>query len=128
MSISHIVTLAWTRQGEQLTQNVTLTADTEVNGDIAVPATTTDLEAIVAFDKTKVKSVFVHSDQDVTVETNSGSAPGNTITLTANTPLVWFPAMPLANPFTVDVTKFYITNAGASAAVVKYRILVDGTP
>jgi hypothetical protein len=67
----------------------------------------------------------------VKIETNSSSAPADTFTLKAGCPLVWYADGGLPNPFSVDVTKIYITNAlltAANDAVVELRMMLDATP
>jgi hypothetical protein len=61
-----------------------------------------------------------------TVKTNSSGSPDNTITLAAGVPVAWDTNSPYANPFTANVTKFYITNA--SAGTFSCKVLYDPTP
>lgn len=125
----HSITRGWAQAGlsYQKTQNVV--ADSEVNADVAVPDSSTDLEALLPVDVSQVKSIFILSDQDVTLETNDGSTPADTIALKADVPLIW----ELSNgyydcPFSEDVTAMYFTNASGSAATVQIRTLQDLTP
>jgi hypothetical protein len=73
-----------------------------------------------------LRSLFILSDKDLTLKTNSSGSPGNTLTLTANKPLVWYQGCGLANPITVDVTKLFLT--AATAARVRVKVLCDVTP
>ena len=47
--------------------------------------------------------------------------------MAANFPLLWASGMPNANPVSVDVTKFYLTNA-TGAAVNLYGIVNQALP
>lgn len=76
----------------------------------------------------RLKSIIVLSDKDVTMEVNSSAGSGGTFALQANKPLVWYTGSYYANPFSVDVTALYFSNAGADAATVKIAALVDPTP
>lgn len=84
---------------------------------------------LVSFELTVAKcvAIFVKSDQDVTLETNSGSSPTNTIALKANIPYVWYTNKYDSLKFTSDVTKIYITNASGSTARLQIEALVDAT-
>lgn len=88
----------------------------------------TDFLVNMAFKVANVKSVVITSDQDITLETNSGASPGNTIAIKANVPYIWNTDSYDTSKFTVDVTAFYFTNAGANPANVEGRVLYDPTP
>lgn len=68
----------------------------------------------LSFTAASVQSIFLVSTSDLTVKTNSTTAPGNTINLKAGRPLRWSASDGYyANPFTADVTAFYITCTAA---------------
>lgn len=73
-------------------------------------------------------SVYILSDQDLTLKTNSTGSPDDTIILTANKPVIWYAGCGWTNPLTVDVTKFYLTNGGGTSATFRARFLYDSTP
>lgn len=95
---------------------------------VEIPAGGTDVEVSVVFAIADLKLISIHSDKDVTLETNDAAAPGETFNLIANRPLIWDHQDYLSNPFTVDVTKFFFTNAGDDIAKVKILISKDSTP
>lgn len=66
-------------------------------------------------------AIEILSNQPCTIQTNSTSSPGNTITLAANIPLMWDSLSGLACPFTVAVTEFFVTNT--NALNLRYNIL-----
>lgn len=69
-----------------------------------------------------VQSIVLVADADVTLETNSGSSPANTIALKANRPFVWRRGDGYyAYPFAGDVSALYFTTS--SAVRIKGRIL-----
>lgn len=88
----------------------------------------TDKLLNIAFTYADLQSFYLLSDQDVTVETNSGSAADDTLTVAANVPYEWQADSPHANPFTADVAALYVTNASGSTATIKIRVLNDATP
>lgn len=122
-----IFTPKWSRNGESIPIDVTITTDASLDWDVVVPGNTADLLVAAAIDVSQMKSLFIHSDVDVTIETNSSSSPGNTITVKANRPVQWYVDGGIANPLTTDVTAFYITRGSAGDALVKIRIMVDAT-
>lgn len=97
----------------------TFVADGAVSADangagITVPESTTDMEIAIAFAFAKLNWVVIWCTADATLETNSSSAPDNTLPLYANTPMIWKKegGTPYyANPFTANVTKAYLTCA-----------------
>ena len=125
---THTITQEF-RQGNQpaLTKSVVSTADGENNRDITVAAATSNYLVAMVLDVSQLKSIFLLSDKDVILETNSGGSPADTITLTANVPVSWYVGCGYACPLGTDVTAIYLTNAGADAATVNLRFLVDST-
>jgi hypothetical protein len=101
--------------------------DLDLSGDDVVGKTATDLEVAAAFKVAKLLGIYLVSDQNLKLETNSGSAPGNTINLVANKPLVWHPGNYFANPFTVNVTAFFFTNTSGEDATVRMKSIIDPT-
>ncbi len=131
MSITHKITRRYETDGELIEQTKVTTVDGEDNRDVSVPDETTDHQINIAIDVSLLKSFYLDSDQDVTVESNSGSAPDDTFTLKANSPLIWDENDGQPNPFVsaVDVTKLFVTNTGNSAAAaVRIRVGQDSTP
>lgn len=125
---SHNFTLAWSRSGESISKTVTVTADSEYNADIPLTASQADEQVAATLDVSEIKSIFISSDVDVTLETNSSSAPDETLSITADEPFVWRTGSGVTNPLETDITALYLTNGDATAGTVKIRILYDGTP
>ena len=90
---------------------------------LAVGASQTDLLVPTTFAVANLRSIFLLSTQNMTLETNSGSSPANTFTLTANVPFAWQYQSGITNPFGTDVTAFYVTNT--TALTLKGRILTS---
>ena len=129
VDIGHTLTLSWARSGESIAQTVTIEADGETNRNLTVPGTTTDFRTNISIDVSELKALYIHSDVNITIETNATDATGgNTLTLLANKPLVWYVGCGLTNPLTNDVTDMYITNGTGGSATVRIRTLIDETP
>ncbi|MDZ4250311.1 MAG: hypothetical protein U0990_09510 [Candidatus Nanopelagicales bacterium] len=114
---------------------MTKTAGNRNSFDEPIADAQTDKLVNVAIDVSALQSFYMVSDQAVTIETNDGTTPQETIVLKANEPLSWikgsnqlggadYPAV----PFGGDVTAFFVTNASGSAAQLKIEILQDPTP
>ena len=128
MSFTHRLIRAW-QSGDNTAVSAieNVVADQEVNLDIPVPANSTNLHAVVGIDVSQLKSLYLLSDIDLTIETNDSGTPDDTLTLEAGIALLWSAASGLANPLTADVTDLYLTG-GATAGTLQLRSLSDPTP
>ena len=85
-------------------------------------AVVTDSLIGVTFAVAALLGIELVSNVDLTIETNSGSSPADTIHLKANRPLVWRKNDGyFANPFGTNVTGFYITTT--APARLKGKVL-----
>jgi hypothetical protein len=128
MAFTHTITLSLASAGVAIGGTQVLTADNKSSFDIPLTASQADVAVDVAFDKDRLQSLFIKSDKDLTIETNSTSEPGDTLTIPGGEPFVWNQNMAWDNPFSADVTKFYLTNGEAAAARVQMEFLYDPTP
>jgi hypothetical protein len=101
--------------------------------DFVVPANTTDQQCQAAFPYANIKLASISASGAVTIETNSSSAPDDTISLTSTIlAKMWThdgkAGNLAANPFSANVDTLYITNATNAEVTVKIRVLYDGTP
>lgn len=122
MSITHKLTFSISSDsaGTPLSGVQSEVGSTEIIQDVNYGASLTDQLLTVAFNFANVQTIFLLSDKGLKIETNSGSSPVNTINLKPGSPLAWsisegyFP-----NPFTANVTAFYITTTVAARLQVK---------
>jgi len=129
MAFTHTTTIGYKSDAGTITStSEVLTGDGEANYDGVIPGGTTNAEVDLVAAHANIRSMVLFSNVATTVKVNSSSAPDDTINLPAGGQVVWNTNHPEACPFTVDVTKLFITNAGAAAATVKIRILLDSTP
>jgi hypothetical protein len=121
-----------TYDGGSVQADKAVTGDAQIAVAIDVPATTTDKQSIVAVDMSRVTGIYIKSDQDVTLETNhpagTSTAADETLSLKANVPYMWHSDSYFTNLLLTDITCIYLTNAGATAAVVDILIVYDSTP
>lgn len=94
----------------------------------AVADSATDLEVTFTLDVSACKVFYLVSDQAVTVETNNGGVPIDTITLVAGVPYLWTTDSYDAFLLGTDVTALFITNSSGSTANIELRALSDSTP
>lgn len=96
--------------GATLKGSHTEAGTSEINLDSQYAASSSNVSLAAAFDVADIQAVILLSDQNLTLETNSGGSPDDTISLIAGVPLEWsrsagyFPC-----PFTVDVTGLFVT-------------------
>jgi len=125
-------------QGTVLEQVVingrTLPASNTLSGEAGTP-----LEAVISdnstdkvvswtLDVSQVAMVYILSDQDITLETNDGSTPDDTLALKAGIPYVWYTDKYDSLIFTADVSILYVTNASGEDATLQIETLYDATP
>jgi hypothetical protein len=96
--------------------------------DEQIPDESTDLEITFALDVSAIQAIFIKSDQAITIETNSGAAPDDTLNLLANVPYVWSSDSYFVNLLTTDITALFVTNASGATATLNIWVLVDPTP
>lgn len=125
---SHILTLSWTRESESITQRSTTTADGEKNIDVALTASVANKQVNLTLTVANLKSVYIQTDVEITLKTNSSGTPDQTLTIEPGTPLIWNETMASACPIEDNITAFYITNTEATAGTAKLRFLEDVTP
>lgn len=92
--------------------------------DVVVPALSTDYLVAYELDYSQCKGVFILADAAMTIETNSGSAPAQTISLTSGVPVAWMYGAGTC-PITADITALYVTSTAGGNLTI--RTLVDAT-
>lgn len=115
--------------GTPVSQQTLLTAESALPVQVTVPAESEDLEiSPLAIDISQLKVLQLLATADMEINTNdlAGGSPDDTITLAANKALVWFEGCGLANPLTVDVTKFYVTSD--DGGTLNITVAQDVTP
>ncbi|HUS39178.1 MAG TPA: hypothetical protein VMX74_06990 [Pirellulales bacterium] len=117
--------------GTTKTVSITKTASARVSIEEDVATAETDFEITTPLiDISAATLIYILSTQNVTFETNANNAAGgNTLTLVANEPYMWWTGAPFVNMLTEDiVTNVFVTNASGATAVVTIDVLQDATP
>lgn len=120
----HTLVQSLTSPSGQKSASLQFNAAAVLELDEAIAAVTTNQAVALSFVVAKVVSIFILTDADLTLKTNSSSSPTNTIALKSGVAYFWFtPNAYNACLFTSDVTTAFLTNAGANAANCYIRIL-----
>ena len=127
MPFTHSIATGVTGQGVNRNFAKVYTADATDRREITVPDSTTDLEVAVEIDVSEIKSIYLHSTQNITLETNSGGAPVDTINLIANVPYSFTTDSYFTNLLATDVTAFFLTNSSGSSATFIMELIIDST-
>lgn len=127
-SYSHVLQQGIVAGGVSTTRSKEYTAQARHSLEETIPAASTDLQINVAIDVSAVKSFYLVCDQAVTIQTNDGTTPDDTIVLKAGVPYVWNEDSYDTFKLTVDVTAFYVTWAGGVDATLIMEEIHDPTP
>ena len=128
MSFAHTITEKVLTSGRELTAPNAFSGDGQVSLSVEIPDSTNDQLVDLALNVSEIKAIYMKSDQDLTVETNDGSSPDNTINLLAGVPYVWHENSYFTNLLTVDVTALYLSNSSGATATFELEAVYDSTP
>ena len=108
--------------GTRVNGAFTETGTTSIDIANNFPAGATNVLQAAAWTVANTQAIFLLSSANMTIKTNSSGSPANTINLIAGVPLIWdASAGYYTNPFTTNVTAFYVTCS--SAALLQGAIL-----
>lgn len=125
-SHSHILRI--TGPGADRTKTITVTGSGSQSLDEDIANGQTNKRIEFTLDVSALKSIWICSDQDVTLETNDGTTPADTIALQAGVPYMWHSDSYDACLLTTDITALFITNASGASANLTIEALTDVTP
>jgi len=105
------------------------TLEKSISEDVATAET--DLNILFTLDVSAVTFCYIHSTEDVTIETNAVDATGgDTLTMVAGVPYIWHTDSYDSFLLTTDilVAGVFVTNASGSTATVSFEFITDATP
>lgn len=120
--------------GTVVTKSVTITDEAVLDLSFDVADSQTDELHTIALDLSATKSLYIVSDQAVTVDWNDAAGTQGTMTLLADEPVVWWSTQVTdggntLNPLgTTDITATYWTNASGSTANINFQAVYDASP
>ena len=127
MAFTHTLQRNWVGNGTSKNSSVNYSGDSQVSLETTVADGQTDQQEVIAFSvaSNKLQSVFIISDQAITVEFNSTAGSGGAVTLVANVPYIWHTGSYFTNLITADVTTTYWTNASGSTANIRLEAVYN---
>lgn len=108
----------------------TKTAGAQLLIEETIPGPSTDLEIACPIDVSALKYLMIYSTRALTIETNDGTTPDDTLAIPASK-VIEFDADQeaiFANPLGTDVTSVFVTLAGAVNAELTILAVTDPTP
>ena len=111
MALNGTVNKSVTAQGVSISSTTTHSGDVGVLLDESISASTTDAEYLIAIDVSRLLLCAIESTVDMTLETNDSSSPQETISLTANKPVIFEDGDTAL--FSGDVDSIYVTSVDA---------------
>jgi hypothetical protein len=112
-----------------MTETRIVIADEERNLDITLRPSNTDAEVNWGCLRSTLQLLWIYCSRAVTVKVNSATEPDQVITLTDGQAISWATTDGADScPFTVDVTKLYLTTVGGTTGSFVIRSLSDVTP
>ena len=128
MSHTHQITQSC-QVGNRIVSNDNLyTGGSMTPVDEPIPDSSSDKLVVFTLDVSQVKSIYITSDQDLTVKTNDAGAPTDTLNLLADLPYIWTHNSYFTNKITADITALYVTNSSGAIANLKIEVVFDPTP
>ena len=120
MALTHNLTLKWTSGGNEIEHTIAKSSGAEANMEEVIPLNSTDLLVAYVLNVAKIKAIFVVATVAMTIETNNGTTPTDTLTLVANEPFEWHDGSALPNPFPRgNITALYLTNTTSGTLVLR---------
>lgn len=105
-----------------------LSQDSLTEISASIPQNSTDLEIALNIDVSEVEFFLIVADVAMTIQTNDGTTPDNTLTLVADQPYIWSAGMLHAFALTVDVTSIFVTTGAVGTGSLTIQVLQDPTP
>lgn len=91
-----------------------------------VPDSTTDFEIVMGIDVSKVKMIMILATGGaLTIETNDGTTPDDTLSMTDGVPRVWRNGDYNTIFLSADVTSLFVTNASGASVTLKILVVSD---
>ncbi len=126
MSFTHSCTKSVSVDGKVVSSVLSYTGSQNVSIDETIAANATDFLINIAIDVSATKSFIIKSDAAMTIETNDGTSPDNTLSLIANDAYVWNTNSLSVFKLTTDVTKIYVTSVAGGN--LRIECLQDASP
>lgn len=127
MAFTHNIVRTYQEGGRTTTNTLTLSGNSESAFSLSVAVASPDTALAASIKYAGLKALMISSDLDLTIETNDGTTPDDTIEVAAGKAYYWSADDGSDNPLTADVTALYLTATGTGSANVEIRVLQDAT-
>lgn len=115
--------------GQTVVDNFTAEASKATVLSEVIGASETDVAVALSVDVSAAAFVYLKATGgDLTVETNDGDAPDDTISLVDGVPVIFVKDKLGSNPFSADVTGGLFVTSGADGGTLDVQVLEDATP
>ena len=127
-----MASMTMTRAVEGVGQPISLskeyTGSLALDLDETIAGSSTDAVVNIAIDVSAVKAFHISVDGTCTIETNDGTTPDDTLSMTDGDPYEWNEDSLDSFRLGTDVTQLYVTVPGGTDVNIKIRAVVDATP
>lgn len=127
MAFTHRVTQN-VNGGKPITKENDYSGSGQISIDETIADSTTDGLVAMSLDVSQIKSIYIVATVAMLLETNSGSAPAETISLVADVPYVWTTDSYDTNLLATDITALFLTNVSGGAGNFTLECVYDATP
>lgn len=128
MAFSHEIGINWSNGSRGINAPKTYSGAAQQSLDESIPDSSTDLLVAFSLDVSAIKSIYILSDKAMTLETNNGTTPDDTISLLAGVPYIWNTDSYDTNKLTTDITALYMTTGSVGVAQFQLEVVTDPTP
>lgn len=128
MAFAHTIGINWSSGSRGIESSNAYSGAAQQSIDEAIPDSSSDLLVAFSLDVSEIKSIYILSDKDLTLETNNGGAPDDTITLVGGVPYIWHTGSYFTNLLTTDITALYLTTGSVGEARFQLEVVTDPTP
>lgn len=124
MSFTDKITISYSGNGAAVTSvSGSYVGDQQQGIDEKIPAGSTNLEFDLNFPVATLHSFSLVPTIDLVIKTNNSSTPGDTLNLKAGVGITWGENFGTPCPFSVDVTKFFVTTPSSADGRLNGRFL-----
>ncbi len=127
MAFSQSISRGWSSGSRSIGSAKSYVGDISTSFSLSIPDSSTEYDCNFTLDLGNgLVSLFILSDQVITLKTNTYATPDDTLVLVANVPYVWHTGWYDTTLFaTVDILELNADNASGSAATLQIETLVD---
>ncbi len=127
MAFTHSISRSVSLIGRSIGSGSQFTGDIATSFNLSIPDSSTEFDCNFTLDLGNgLISLFILSNEVITLKTNTYATPDDTLVLVANVPYIWHTGWYDTTLFgTVDILELNADNASGSAATLQIETLVD---